>query len=52
MKKYSHYEVGTEMGESSHTNYKEAFATYQSFNGSATLYGINEMGEYSVIMSK
>lgn len=51
-RKFEHYEVATEMGESATTNYRDAFSEYQHFDGSATLYGVDEMGEYSVIMSK
>ena len=52
MKKYVRYEVGTESGEFCTTIYKSAFAFYQSARESATLYGVNEMGDFSVIMSK
>lgn len=51
-KKYERFEVATEIEEHSTDSYKEALSLYFRTNGSATMYGINSMGEYSVIFSK
>lgn len=51
-RRYEHYEVATELGEVTTTDYRNAFTEYNHFNGSATLYGVDEMGNFSVIMSK
>lgn len=51
-RQYEHYEIATETTENTTTDYREAFAEYMSYDGSATLYGVTEMGEFAVIMSK
>ena len=53
MKKYSYYEFASE-SESTHTyeDYREAFSDYMKCDESATLYGVSEDGEISVIRSK
>lgn len=51
-KKYEKYEVATDMGEHTIYDYHEALSVFRRYDGSATLYGINEMGDYSVIFSK
>lgn len=51
-KKYEKYEVATDMGEHTIYDYHEALSIFRRHDGSATLYGINEMGDYSVIFSK
>lgn len=51
-RRYEHYEIATETTENATTDYRDAFAEYMRYKGSATLYGVNEMGEFDVIMSK
>ena len=50
-RKYAYYSVATEYGESEFFCYREALSYYRSA-GSATLYGTDEYGEISVILSK
>lgn len=53
-RKYARYEVACESGSHYTIIYKEAFRFYQSCRKqgeSATLYGVNEMGEYTTIFS-
>lgn len=51
-RKYIRYEVATEIAEMVCFDYKDAFRQYQTCGCSATLYGVDEMGEFTVIMSK
>ena len=50
-RKYVYYSVATACGESDFFSYREALSYYRSA-GSATLYGTDEYGEISVILSK
>lgn len=61
MKKYSYYEVavstdaGTNSPSMEYEDYRSAFGQYQHFKKSgaehATLWGVDEMGDYTCIMS-
>lgn len=51
-RKYKLYEIATETGEEVTSNYRTAFAIYNQYKGSATLYGVDYMGDFSVILSK
>lgn len=54
MKKYERYEVACENGEYCTIDYRCAFRFYNDCKRrgeSATLWGVNEMGEYSCIMA-
>lgn len=51
-KMYVRYEIATDTSENVTTNYRDAFSEYMRYKGSATLYGVTEMGDFSVIMSK
>ena len=50
-RKYVYYSVATEYGESDFFSYREALSNYRRAE-SATLYGTDEYGELSVILSK
>lgn len=50
-RKYEYYILVTECDEENYTNYQEAVSAYWKSN-SATLYGSDEQGSMSVIMSK
>ncbi len=51
-RRYTYYVVATDTNDDLETpNYREAFTHYQR-QTSATLYGIDEMGEHSIILSK
>ena len=58
-RKYESYEVAVSSGDNapyeSYETYQEAFSVYQHFKTTgaehATLWGIDEMGEYTCIMS-
>lgn len=52
MKKYDIYQVVSETETREFYNYREAFSKYQRTEESATLYGIAEQGDMSVILSK
>ena len=52
-RKYAYYQVVSESTSTQHfDDYKEAFSTFSKTDESATLYGIDEFGEVSVITSK
>lgn len=52
-RKYAYYQVESESTSTQHfDDYKEAFSTFSKTDESATLYGIDEFGEVSVITSK
>lgn len=51
-RKYESYSVATEYIEEVFFSYKEAFCSYHRSDDSATLYGIDEFGNVSVILSK
>lgn len=50
--RYSNFTLVTETESEVIETYREAFSKYQSFDGSATLYGTDDMGEISVILCK
>lgn len=50
-RKYEYYILVTECDKENHTTYQEAVSAYWR-SGSATLYGSDEQGSISVIMSK
>lgn len=50
-RKYEYYILITECDEDNYNNYSEAVSAYWK-NDSATLYGSDEQGDLSVIMSK
>ena len=51
-RRYAYYVVVTDTNNDLETtNYRDAFSHYQH-QTSATIYGINEMGEYTIILSK
>jgi hypothetical protein len=55
-RKYDHYEVASNVEqEQGFENYREAFRYFQSLRkepgASATIWGIDEMGEYTCILS-
>lgn len=52
MAKYQSFILSAEDGESFPGSYGEGFAAYQRSQGSATLYGVDEQGEVTTIMSK
>lgn len=53
MRKYNSYEIAySDRFTEIFYDYRQAFSAYQQTTCSATLYGVNDMGEYSVIMSK
>ena len=56
-RRYHHYETAfsPESGEDGPLvteNYRKAFAAYQRTPFSATLWGVDELGEYTCILSK
>ena len=50
-RKYGRYIVATEFGEETFFDYREALSYYRR-SESATLYGVDEYGDTSVILSK
>ena len=54
MKKYSLYRLIADFGtvNEESENYREMFSKYHKQNSPKTLYGIDEQGNISVIMSK
>lgn len=54
MKKYNLYQLVANFGETNEEseNYRDAFSKYQREETPKTLYGIDEQGNVSVIMSK
>lgn len=53
MRKYNSYAIAySDRDAEVFYNYRQAFSAYRQTMCSATLYGVNNMGEYSVIMSK
>ena len=54
MKKYVLYRLVADFGEVNEEseNYREMFSKYHRQDAPKTLYGINEQGDVSVIMSK
>lgn len=50
-RKYAWYEVATDFGEHTTDDYREALSIFRR-SESATIYGIDEIGNYSVILSK
>lgn len=50
-RKYESYDVATEFGEDTFFDYREALS-YYGRSESATLYGVDEYGDVSVILSK
>ena len=50
-RKYESYTVATQWGEYDYSSYREALRTY-CLHESATLYGLDSMGDVSVILSK
>ena len=50
-RKYESYDVATEFGEETFFDYHEALS-YYGRSESATLYGVDEYGDVSVILSK
>ena len=54
MRKYIRYEVVTEEGEITFLNYREAFSFFMHISPtfSATMFGVDEFNNYSVIRSK
>lgn len=51
-RKYECYVVATEYNEEDFFNYREALSYYMRYRESATLYGVDEYGDVSVILSK
>lgn len=51
-RKYDYYTLATELDETTFESYQEAFSAYNKEEDSATLYGTDEQGDVSVIMSK
>lgn len=52
-RKYAYYQVASESYSTQNfDDYKEAFSTYSRTDESATLYGVSEVGDVSVIISK
>ena len=52
-RKYTIYQAINDSGTNEQTeNYQEAFGIYQRSDAPATMYGIDEQGEMSVILSK
>lgn len=54
MKKYNLYQLVADFGEVNEEseNYREIFSRYQRQEAPKTLYGIDDMGNVHVIMSK
>lgn len=50
--KYTHFILATDFGETTIYNYRSAFSAYQHEDDSATLYGVDEQGDFNVIFSK
>ncbi len=50
-RKYESYHVATEFGEETFFDYREALSCYRK-SESATIYGMDEYGNMSVILSK
>lgn len=51
-RKYTIYQVINDSGTKQTEDYQEAFGIYQRSDAPATMYGIDEQGEMSVILSK
>lgn len=49
--KYTHYQVATDFEVTVSYSYREAFSLYQKADAPKTLYGIDEQGDFSTIMS-
>ena len=52
IKKYTIYHLITETDGEHYYDYKRAFSAYQNYEGSATLYGIDNQGSIHIIFSK
>ena len=51
-RKYEYYTVATDMDECYVRDYREALSAFRRHKGEATLYGISDMGDFCVILSK
>lgn len=52
-RKYESYKLALEYDdERTYKNYRNAFKAFMRYDGSATLYGVNEQGDVEVIFSK
>lgn len=52
-RKFDHYLLALEYDDDrNYTDYHDASAAFMRYDGSATLYGVNEQGDVEVIFSK